>query len=53
MVFCPSLDGQRCRAAPASVGSSEAADVQSPCVLRAQSGFLSREVDLGIELVIN
>lgn len=29
--------GQRCRVAPASVGSSEAADVLSPCVLRAQS----------------
>ena len=40
--------------APASVGSSEAADVQSPCVLRAQSEvFFPGEVDLGIELGIN
>lgn len=40
--------------APASVGSSEAAGVQSPlrpaCTVR---DFLSREVDLGMELVIN
>lgn len=40
--------------APASVGSSEPAGVQSPlrpaCTVR---DFLSREVDLGMELVIN
>ena len=40
--------------APASVGSSEAAGVQSPlrlvCTVR---DFLSREVDLALELVIN
>lgn len=39
--------------APAGVGSSEAADVQSPCVLRAQSEvFFPGKLTLGWRLLL-